>query len=148
MESWSKVFRSGHDLLLPGQINNGAQVLFLLDTGSGLDMLSLKAAGDVSALIGRSSTSIQGLSGYASNVQDTKPIELRFGHMTQKNGSMHALDLSSISRSDGMEVSGILGAYALHQTVFQIDYRDNLVHFLFDPKRLHSCYMDSPGDCY
>ena len=48
---------------------------------------------------------------------------------------MIAFDKSAISRSVGVEVSGFLGYSALAFMQMDIDYRDGLVNFTYDPKK-------------
>jgi hypothetical protein len=52
---------------------------------------------------------------------------------------MTAVDTTTIGNSDGVEISGFLGAPTLHQLTLSIDYRDNLVKFTYDPSRIRRC---------
>jgi hypothetical protein len=45
-------------------------------------------------------------------------------------------DMSSISKSTGTEVSGILGFAMLRILQIKIDYRDGLVDFIYNPNHL------------
>ena len=42
---------------------------------------------------------------------------------------------ASLSRGAGVEISGLIGFPTLRQLVISIDYRDNLVHVVYDPKK-------------
>jgi hypothetical protein len=44
-------------------------------------------------------------------------------------------DISHISKSANIEISGFLGASTLNQLTIHIDYRDGLVKFDYDPNR-------------
>ena len=61
---------------------------------------------------------------------------MRFGHFQQSNLGIIPLDLSTISRHTGTEVSGFLGFAMLRQLEVEFDYRDGLVDFKYDPKRV------------
>jgi hypothetical protein len=57
-------------------------------------------------------------------------------HLVQISPVRSTLDLSTISRHTGTEVSGFLGFAMLRQLELKLDYRDGLVDFEYDPKRL------------
>jgi hypothetical protein len=57
-------------------------------------------------------------------------------HLVQISPVRSSLDLSTISRHTGTEVSGFLGFAMLRQLELKLDYRDGLVDFEYDPKRL------------
>jgi hypothetical protein len=48
---------------------------------------------------------------------------------------MSAIDTSDISKRAGVEIAGFIGFPTLRELVITIDYRDNLVHVVYDPKR-------------
>jgi hypothetical protein len=48
---------------------------------------------------------------------------------------MTSEDTSSISRSIGVDISGFIGFPTLRELVVSIDYRDNLVHVVYDPTK-------------
>ena len=50
MKDYTKIFLFGHDMLIPTQVNNAKGKLFLIDTGSFDDTLSLAAAKEVTKL--------------------------------------------------------------------------------------------------
>ena len=47
MKDWTPIFRSGHDLILPVQLNGGPYRLFMMDTGSELNLISWLTAKEV-----------------------------------------------------------------------------------------------------
>jgi len=49
---------------------------------------------------------------------------------------MVAFDLSGMSDRTGTEISGILGFSMLVLLEMKIDYRDGLVDFIYDPKKV------------
>lgn len=56
--------------------------------------------------------------------------------MQQANLDMITLDLSTLGRHTGTEVSGFLGFGMLRLLDVKLDYRDGLVSFEYDPKRV------------
>jgi tetratricopeptide (TPR) repeat protein len=136
MASWTKVFRFGHMLLIPTFVDGAGPMLFMIDTGSFTNILSTRAAREVTKVRADASTQVRGLGGNVANVYRADKATLRFGHYVQDNQGIVTLDLSAISKSTGTEISGILGFEMLRILQVKIDYRDGLVDFLYDPKRL------------
>jgi len=134
MQSFTRVFRFGHDLLVPTKIGNVPDKLFLLDTGAFTNAISPEAAREVTK-VGNSDTLVKGVSGSVKNVYNANKAILQFGGLRQENQDMLSFDTSSISESNGTEVSGFLGFVMLHFLDIKIDYRDALIGFSYDPKR-------------
>jgi len=135
MQSFTPVFRLGHDLLVTTTIGNVPAKLFLLDTGALTNCISPGAAREVTKVHGDSNTVIEGLSGSVKNVYSAKKAVLTFGHLRQENQDMIAFDTTSISDAEGTEISGFLGFTLLRMLDIKIDYRDALVSFTFDSKQ-------------
>jgi tetratricopeptide (TPR) repeat protein len=141
MTNWSKVFRFGHQILVPTWINDSkTQVLFGLDTGASINLLSLRAARQLGKVSSESQIRVRGLSGDVKNVYSAR-ADLRFGHLHQPNQDIVTFDLASISRQIGTEVSGFLGFSMLRILEVKIDYRDGLVDFEYDPNRSPNLMM-------
>jgi predicted aspartyl protease len=143
MEKWMRIYRSGHDLLMPTGIVDTKRVkeegawkdkLFLLDTGADSNLISPAAAREVTK-VGGSDMEIHGISGSVNKVYDAGKFTLVFAQLRLDSPAMTAIDTTSISHGAGVEVSGLIGAPALFQVVMHIDYRDNLVMFEYTPKK-------------
>ena len=64
------------------------------------------------------------------------PLPPRPGaNISQVVNGMDSFDMSGISRSAGVDISGMIGFPFLSQLVISIDYRDSLVHVVYDPKK-------------
>jgi tetratricopeptide (TPR) repeat protein len=135
MANWSPIFRFGHMLLIPTRVNESPSMLFLIDTGAAMNMISKQAAARVTRLDFDPNTHVKGLSGSVSDVYRAEKATLIFGHFAQKNLGMVSFDLSGMSRHTGTEVSGTLGFNLLQMMQLKIDYRDGLVDFVYDSKR-------------
>ena len=137
MTDWTKVFRIGHSILVPTSVNDSKAMLFGLDTGASSNLLSLRAGRQVSKLDSEERVRVHGVNGAVNKVYSSEKATLRFGHFRQSNLGMITLDLSTISRYIGTEVSGFLGFAMLRQLEIELDYRDGLVDFKYDPKRVN-----------
>ena len=144
MAKWQRVYRSGHDLLMPTGIvdtkrlkddNAWKDKLFLLDTGSESNLISPAAAKEVTKVGRDESVEIRGISGEVNKVYEAGKFTLAFGGLRLDSPSMTSIDTTKISHDDGVEVSGLIGAQALFQVVMHIDYRDNLVWCEYTPKK-------------
>jgi tetratricopeptide (TPR) repeat protein len=135
MQSYSRIFRFGHDLLIPTRIGDGRPKLFLIDTGAMMNAISPEAAREVTKVHNDSDTIVKGLSGKVNNVYRADKATLQFSRYRQENQDLTALDLSRLSKDAGTEVSGILGFTTLRMFEMKIDYRDGLVDFVFDEQR-------------
>jgi len=135
MASWTKVFRFGHTVLVPTAVNDSKSMLFGLDTGAFANILSVRAGRQVSKVSSEDRLHIRGLNGEVNKVYSSAKTTLRFGHLQQTNLDIITLDLSSLSRRMGTEVSGFLGFAMLRVLEVKLDYRDGLVDFTYDPKR-------------
>lgn len=136
MQSYTPVYRFGHDLLVPTKVGDTPAKLFLLDTGAIDNMISSDAAREVTKVGRDSHVILKGLSGSVSRVYSARKAVLQFGHLRQENQDMLAFDLASISDDAGTEISGTLGFSMLRLLEVKIDYRDGLVDFSYEPKRL------------
>jgi tetratricopeptide (TPR) repeat protein len=136
MQNYTRVFRFGHELLIPTQVGSAPSKLFLIDTGSGANFISPQAAREVTKVRGDENMHVKGVSGSVKNVYSADKAIIQFSHFRQENQDMTAFDMSNLSKSTGTEISGILGFDTLHLFVIKIDYRDGLVDFEYaGPKK-------------
>ena len=129
MKDFDRVFRYGHMLLIPTRVNKSEPLLFLLDTGAFVNYIDQDVARSWTSVQKESSVQARGISGKVSQVYVTGVVMLNFGGFRQPNLGMVAIDMASMSRHPGVQVSGILGYTLLRELVIAIDYRDGLVKF-------------------
>jgi CheY-like chemotaxis protein len=79
---------------------------------------------------------VKGVSGEVRQVYSSKKATLSFGRFRQSNLGIITFDLSNVSSQTGTEVSGFLGFEMLERLELKLDYRDGLVDFAYDPKRV------------
>jgi len=136
-KDFSQVYRFGHMLLIPTRINELPSRLFLIDTGAFSDTISPEAAREVTKVRADSDYKVKGVSGAVNNVFTADKLTLTFSHFKQPAQDIVAFDTATMTNSAGTEVSGTLGFAMLYQMQLKIDYRDNLVDFVYDPNRFH-----------
>jgi predicted aspartyl protease len=136
MSDYTKVYRVGHNLLVPASINASKIKLFILDTGAWSTIISPQAAREVTRVRGGAPYQVEGLSGEVDKMFLADEITFRFAHLSQTVDGVLAFDTTKISKQEGVEISGFLGATTLGQLTIHIDYRDSLVKFDYDPKRV------------
>ena len=134
MKSYTRIFRFGHELLMPTKIGDAPLKLFLLDTGSLGNEITPAAAREITKVHGDSDTKVEGVSGAVKKVYSANKAIIQFSRVRQENLDMLSIDLTSISENTGTEVSGILGFAMLRFLDLKIDYRDGLVDCSYDPK--------------
>jgi len=135
MKDWSQLYRSGHFLILPTILGKSSVKLFILDTGASQSVISLEAAREVTALSGLTAPTIIGLNGEVKKVQVANEVPLSFAGVHQIVSGMTAFDTASISQNVGVDIAGFIGFPTLRELVISIDYRDNLIHVVYDPKK-------------
>jgi tetratricopeptide (TPR) repeat protein len=133
MQSYTRVFRFGHDLLVPTAIGKVPSKLFLIDTGATMNSISPAAAREVTKVQGDSDTVVKGISGKVNDVFSANKAVLSFGHVRQENQDMISFDTKNLSDDVGTEISGFLGFTTLRFLDIKIDYRDALIDFSYDP---------------
>jgi tetratricopeptide (TPR) repeat protein len=136
MANWSKLLRFRSLLMIPTFVDHAGPLLFMLDTGSFANILSTRAASQITQVRSDPGLSIKGMSGSVAKVYRADKATLQFGHYEQDNQDVVTFDLTSVCKQAGTEVSGILGFNMLRILQTRIDYRDGLVDFVYDPKHL------------
>jgi predicted aspartyl protease len=137
MKDWTRVYRVGHNLLLPASLNDTSIKLFILDTGAFATTVSPSVARAVTKVHNNSDITVKGISGKVDRVYSADSITFKFANLSQKVEDVVAFDTPQVSKSLGMDVSGFIGITALGQVTTTIDYRDGLIKFAYDANRNH-----------
>jgi predicted aspartyl protease len=135
MKDYTPVYRVGHNLILPASLNEDKVKLFIMDTGASTTTISPEAAKLVTRVHRDEEMEVHGISGNVDKVYSADNITFRFAHVVQQEQDVVSIDSSNISKSVGMEISGLIGATTLGKLTIHIDYRDGLVKFDYDPNR-------------
>jgi hypothetical protein len=80
------------------------------------------------------------VSGEVKKVQAADQVTITFGGVGQVIDRMDSYDSTALTDSSGVEISGLIGFPTLRELVISIDYRDNLVHLVYDPKKGHHAH--------
>jgi predicted aspartyl protease len=135
MKDWTRIYRSGHFLLIPASLNSSKVKMFVLDTGAFSTTISPDVAREVTKVHADEYTQVKGISGKVDKVFTADSITFRFANVSQEIHDVVAFATPSINRNVDMEISGFIGITALGQMTVSIDYRDGLMKFAYDPNR-------------
>ena len=135
MQSWTSVYRLGHDMIVPTALNGKRVRLFIIDTGAQSTSISPAAAREVTKVHSDSNTTVKGISGNVANVYSGDKVIFRFAHLQQEHDAVLSFDTSGLSKNAGVEISGLIGFDMLGLLVVRIDYRDGLMDFQYSADR-------------
>jgi len=134
MQSYTKVWRFGHFLVLPVVVSDKATGNFILDTGADINIVSKKLAKQITKL-NYEGYSMKGVSGSVKEVLNGDKAILQFAKLRVRSDDIPVLDLPDFGGSAGTEFAGLIGIRTLSQMKLTIDYRDGLVNFdLYESK--------------
>ena len=133
MKDWTSVYQVGRKLIVPTRIGNAPLKLFILDPGSGQGLISQEAAREVTRVSSDDRAHVRGINGKVKDVREADEVTLTFGGVRQRLLGMRSIDTANMSRGMGLEIAGVIGFPTLRELVLTIDYRDNLVHVVYDP---------------
>jgi len=126
-EAFTRTFTLGHFLLLPTEVGKKATGLFVVDSGSNANTISPELARLMPEMRAFNSP-MSGASGVVNSAFITDDATLRFAKVN-RNDRISTVDLHSVSKDLGIEVSGQIGFSAMANMKLTIDYRDGLVRF-------------------
>jgi len=110
-------------------VGKKASGLFVIDTGANANTISHELARlmpEMRAFNARMS----GASGVANSAFIADDATLRFAKMNRTGERISTMDLHSVSKDLGVEISGQIGFSAMENMKLTIDYRDGLVRFV------------------
>jgi tetratricopeptide (TPR) repeat protein len=134
MADWTALYRSNQLLLLPVYANGATARLFGISLGSGISLISLAAAREVSTVTTDQFTHVRGLNGEVKNGHKSGPIKLQFAGLEFHADALPVADMS-VYDENSFEVAGLLGFPVLQYFNIQIDYRDGLIYLDHGEKR-------------
>lgn len=134
MKDYTPIFEFGHGLLIPTSVNSMPPKLFLIDTGSFDNMLSLAEAKEATKVNAEYTWGVKGLSGKTKTVYSASNATIQFSNVRQQREDLVTIDMARMSDSFGTEISGVLGFAMLWMLDMKIDYRDGLVKFTVESR--------------
>jgi predicted aspartyl protease len=133
MKDWTPVFRSDHMLIFPTVVGNAPTKLFWMDSGAEMSMITPAAAREVTSVTADPWRSVTGIDGKVRTVFAADSVGISFAGVRVTTWGMSSFDSTLLSSDMGAELSGVIGFPTLRELVVSIDYRDNLVHVVYDP---------------
>jgi tetratricopeptide (TPR) repeat protein len=133
MQLWSPFARVGHQIFINGELKDKKPRLFLLDSGSSVSILSIPAAESAGSVHSDTQDSLTGLSGRVANLYTEGGVDLDFARLRAPLKDVLVINMDGLSTESGVEVSGIIGLQTLRYLTVDIDYRDGLIHVVYDP---------------
>jgi len=130
-ESFTQAYGFGHFLLLPTEIGGRASGLFVIDTGANINSVSPELAKGISQMRALN-TLVFGASGSVNSALVADNISLRFSKV-HRDARIISVDLHSVSKDLGTEISGQIGFNTFDHMKIIINYRDGLVDFDYKP---------------
>jgi tetratricopeptide (TPR) repeat protein len=127
-EAFSQTFTLGHFLLLPTEVGKKATGLFVIDSGSNANTISPELARSIPEMRAFNSP-MSGASGVVNSAFIADDATMRFAKVNRSD-RITTLDLRSVSKDLGIEISGQIGFSAMENMKVTIDYRDGLVQFV------------------
>lgn len=129
MESFSRAFSVGHFLLVPTEVGKKAAGLFVIDSGANANTISPEQARLIPEMRALN-VPVSGASGTVNSAFIADNATLRFANVHTSGERISTVDLHSVSKSLGIEISGQIGFSAMESMRVSIDYRDGLVQFV------------------
>ncbi|HEY2497546.1 MAG TPA: aspartyl protease family protein [Candidatus Angelobacter sp.] len=138
MQSFTKFYRFGHDIVVPVVVNDKAVGNFILDTGADLNSISPRLASHVTKARSDDEYTMKGVSGRVNQVLTGQKVILQFAKMRIESHDLPVFSMDNISASEGTEIAGFIGIRTLVQMKMTIDYRDGLVNLeVYDFQKAH-----------
>jgi len=128
MQSFTKFYRFGHDIVVPVVVNDKAMGNFILDTGADLNIMSPNFASQVTKASADGDYTMKGVSGRVQEVLTGQKAILQFAKMRIESHDLPVFSTDNISAAEGTEIAGFIGIRTLVQMKMAIDYRDGLVN--------------------
>ena len=128
-EDFTQAFTFGHFLLVPTEVGNKASGLFVIDSGSNTNTISPELARLMPEMRAFNSP-MSGASGVVNSAFIADDATLHFAKVSHGGERISTVDLHSVSKDLGIEISGQIGFSAIENMKVTIDYHNGLVRFV------------------
>ena len=136
LQSFTKFYRFGHDIVVPVVVSDKTVGNFVLDTGAFANNISTRLASQVTKASADNDYLIKGVSGKVEKVLTGKKVILQFAKMRIESHDLPVMSMDRMSSQEGTEIAGFIGIRTLVQMKMTVDYRDGLVNLeVYDFKR-------------
>jgi tetratricopeptide (TPR) repeat protein len=127
-DSFTQAFNFGHFLLLETNAGKKASGLFVIDSGANANTISPELARSMPEMRALN-VPVAGASGLVNSAFIADDATLRFAKVRKTGERISTVDLSSVSKDLGVEISGQIGFTAMEEMKLVINYRDARVEF-------------------
>jgi tetratricopeptide (TPR) repeat protein len=128
-DTFVQALNFGHFLLVPTDVGKKANGLFVIDSGANANTIAPDLAKSVPDMRLFNSP-VSGASGQVNSVFIADNATLHFANVQKKGERISTVDLRSVSKDLGVEISGQLGFSAMEEMKLLINYRDGMVAFV------------------
>jgi tetratricopeptide (TPR) repeat protein len=126
---FTQAFSFGHFLLVPTEVSKKATGLFVIDSGANANTISPELGRRLPEMRAYN-LFVSGASGKANSAFIADNATLHFAKVNRSGERISTVDLNSVSKDLGVEISGQIGFSAMEGMKLIIDYRDGLVQFI------------------
>jgi tetratricopeptide (TPR) repeat protein len=124
---FSRALRFGSHFMLPTTVNDSPRHLFLIDSGSSVNLIDSGLASEVTRVRPEDRISLYGVQGRVKEVSRADKITLVFAGFRQENPALLAMSMEKQGDSFGAAIGGILGMPVLWNLKMTLDYRAGAV---------------------
>ncbi|HZI55536.1 MAG TPA: aspartyl protease family protein [Verrucomicrobiae bacterium] len=126
---FTQAFSFGHFLLVPTEVSRKATGLFVIDSGANANTISPELGRRLPEMRAYN-LSVSGASGRVNSAFIADNATLHFAKVNRSGERISTVDLNSVSKDLGVELSGQIGFSAMEGMKLIINYRDGLVQFI------------------
>jgi len=124
-----RALRFGNHLTVPTSVNESAGQLFLIDSGSNVNLIDTAVAGESTSVHADNRSKLRGIQGQVKDVSRASEVSLIFAGFHQRNSDLLAVDMSKLDDAAGVGIAGVLGIPVLRYMKLTIDYKNGAVRF-------------------
>ncbi len=128
-----RVYRLGHNLLIPTSVSGSEPALFIIDTGAGQTLIARDFAAELARMRSAENMPLRGISGKIDDIDAADDLKFKFGGYSLRCLDTLSTNLKRHADDMGIEVAGFLGFPMLKFFSITIDYRNGLVKFAYPP---------------
>ncbi len=125
-----RAIRFGSHLTIFTGANDKSRCLFLIDSGSSVNLIDTELAAEVTKVHQDDRTIIRGIQGRVKDVSRADRITLTFAGFRQENPGLVTMSMEKLGDSMGAAVGGIIGMPVLWNLKLTIDYRAGAIRMV------------------
>jgi hypothetical protein len=128
-DGFCPMLRFGHGLTVCTSVNEGPARLFLVDSGSSVDLVDTAIARESTRVGVDEGPGLSGIQGRVEKLWRARRITLLFAGLRHENPNLLAASLDGLGDASGVGIAGLLGMPVLWDMKVTIDYRNGAMRF-------------------